>query len=35
MIARLKERSPDQAMLAKDLAWFEVEIAEARQRAAK
>ena len=35
MIARLKERSPDNAMLSKDLAWCDVQIAEASKRAAK
>jgi hypothetical protein len=29
MIARLNERSPDNAILAKDLACFDVQIAEA------
>jgi hypothetical protein len=35
MIARLKERSPDNTLLSKDLAWFDVQIAEASKRAAK
>jgi eukaryotic-like serine/threonine-protein kinase len=35
MIARLTEPSPDNAMLSKNLAWFDAKIAEASKRAAK
>jgi hypothetical protein len=32
ILARLKERSPDDATLANDLAWFDAEIAKLEQR---
>ena len=35
MIARRKEQSPDNAMLSKDLACFDVRIAEVSKRAAQ